>query len=172
MQINKSVYFVLAEVLRTGCSKQILQRGEINIIYSLLNFSQLDCFNIVLIIILSNLRKVWLRSTDIVSSPLSCMLQSSEVICYHLCTKLTENILYIIFYSPSPLKSICIYSNFSGTFFIPPLVVCQQRACTHGPDSTMSDPTFSKFFSVKSLHSADSSTCFPRKFSNSNSEAC
>lgn len=39
--------------------------------------------------------------------------------------------------------------------------------CTHGPDSTMTEPTFSKPFSVTSLHSAEYSTFCPWKFSSS-----
>lgn len=40
---------------------------------------------------------------------------------------------------------------------------------THGPDSTITDPTFSSPFSVTSLHSAENSALQPWKFSNSNS---
>lgn len=40
---------------------------------------------------------------------------------------------------------------------------------TYGPDSTITDPTFSSPFSVTSLHSAENSALQPWKFSNSNS---
>lgn len=42
---------------------------------------------------------------------------------------------------------------------------------THGPDSTMTEPTLCVFSST-SLHSPDSSTFFPRKFSNSKTASC
>lgn len=40
---------------------------------------------------------------------------------------------------------------------------------THGPDSMMMDPTFSRPFSITSLQSEENSTLQPWKFSNSNS---
>lgn len=47
-----------------------------------------------------------------------------------------------------------------------------ERRCTHGPDSTMTDPTFFRPDSVTSLHSAENSPLQPWKFSNSNSSTC
>lgn len=40
---------------------------------------------------------------------------------------------------------------------------------THGPDSMMMDPVFSRPFSVTSLQSEENSTLRPWKFSNSKS---
>lgn len=62
--------------------------------------------------------------------------------------------------------------NFAGKWISGDRQTMENMYCTHGQDSTMIDPTFSNFFSIKSLHSADSSTFFPRKFSNSYSETC
>lgn len=49
--------------------------------------------------------------------------------------------------------------------------VYSRKVVTHGPDSTMTEPTLCVFSST-SLHSPESSTFFPRKFSNSNAASC